>query len=270
MALSAVLRTGESFGTGHLVDVLTGTLTDKVRTRGHDALPTFGVGRGTSRAEWQAIFRQMMGRDLLRPDPARHGALRMTDAARPILRGEAPVTLRRDTIRATASAPVRTLVSEDDAPLLAALKARRRAFAEAARVPAYVVFTDRTLIEMAETRPRTLDEMARIGGVGAAKLERYGAAFLEVIRGEAPEDLHPARRKLAGQEAGTVFDRLVDAQSQLFRGEDGRDKPLTCSPSLLARVAALGRADAARLRALLGDRRADRFGDAFLAVLRDA
>jgi ATP-dependent DNA helicase RecQ len=161
-------------------------------------------------------------------------------------------------------------VSEDDAPLLAALKARRRAFAEAARVPAYVVFTDRTLIEMAEKRPRTLDEMARIGGVGTAKLERYGAAFLGVIRGEAPEELHPARRKLAGQEAGTVFDRLVDAQAQLARGEDGGDKPLTCSPSLLARVAALGRADAARLRAVLGDRRADRFGDAFLAVLRDA
>jgi ATP-dependent DNA helicase RecQ len=194
----------------------------------------------------------------------------MTEAARPILRGEAPVTLRRDTIRATAATPVRALVSEDDAPLLAALKARRRAFAEAARVPAYVVFTDRTLIEMAEKRPRTLDEMARIGGVGTAKLERYGAAFLGVIRGEAPEELHPARRKLAGQEAGTVFDRLVDAQAQLARGEDGGDKPLTCSPSLLARVAALGRADAARLRAVLGDRRADRFGDAFLAVLRDA
>jgi ATP-dependent DNA helicase RecQ len=194
----------------------------------------------------------------------------MTDAARPILRGEAPVTLRRDTMRATAAAPARALVSEDDAPLLAALKARRRAFAEAARVPAYVVFTDRTLIEMAEKRPRTLDEMARIGGVGAAKLERYGAAFLEVIGGEAAEDLHPVRRKLAGQEAGTVFDRLVDAQAQLARGDEGHDKPLTCSPSLLARVAALGRADAARLRALLGDRRADRFGDAFLAVLRDA
>jgi ATP-dependent DNA helicase RecQ len=270
MALSAVLRTGESFGTGHLVDVLTGTLTDKVRTRGHDALPTFGVGRATTRHEWQAIFRQMMGRDLLRPDPARHGALRMTDAARPILRGEAPVTLRRDTIRTAAAAPARALVSEDDAPLLAALKARRRAFAEAARVPAYVVFTDRTLIEMAEKRPRTLDDMARIGGVGATKLERYGAAFLEVIRGDAPEALHPARRKLAGQEAGTVFDRLIDAQAQLARGEDGGDKPLTCSPSLLARVAAIGRADAARLRAVLGDRRADRFGDAFLAVLRDA
>jgi ATP-dependent DNA helicase RecQ len=270
MALSAVLRTGESFGTGHLVDVLTGTLTDKIRVRRHDELPTFGVGRDTGRSEWQAIFRQMMGRDLLRPDPERHGALRMTDAARPILRGEAAITLRRDTIRRAAAAPASALVSEDDAPLLAALKARRRAFAEAARVPAYVVFTDRTLIEMAETRPQTLDDMARISGVGATKLDRYGAAFLEVIRGEAPEDVHPARRKLAGQSAGTVYDRLLDAQAQLARGEDGRDKPLTCSASLLARVAAMGKVDAARLRAVLGEKRADRFGDAFLAVLRDA
>ena len=72
-------------------------------------------------------------------------------------------------------------------------------------MPAYVVFTDRTLIEMAEKRPSTLDEMARIGGVGAAKLERYGAAFLEVISGEAAEEVHPVRRKLAGQEAGDVY-----------------------------------------------------------------
>ncbi len=270
MALSAALRTGESFGAGHLIDVLTGTATDKVRTRRHDELPTFGVGRGTSRAEWQAIFRQMMGRDLLRPDPERHGALRMTDFARPILRGEEAITLRRDTIRRTAPAPARALVSDDDAPLLAALKARRRAFAEAARVPAYVVFTDRTLIEMAEKRPRTLDEMARIGGVGATKLERYGAAFLEVIAGEAPGEVHPARRKLAGQTAGSVYDRLVAVQADLARGADGSDKPLSCSASLLARVAEIGRADAGRLRSLLGDRRADRFGDAFLAVLRDA
>jgi ATP-dependent DNA helicase RecQ len=270
MALSAALRTGESFGAGHLIDVLTGTATDKVRTRRHDALPTFGVGRGTSRSEWQAIFRQMMGRDLLRPDPERHGALRMTDAARPILRGEEDVTLRRDTIRRAAHAPARALVSEDDAPLLAALKARRRAFAEAARVPAYVVFTDRTLIEMAEKRPATLDDMARIGGVGATKLERYGAAFLEVIAGEVPDAVHPARRKLAGQGAGSLYDRLLEAQADLARGEDGGDKPLSCSAPLLARVAEMGRADANRLRALLGDRRADRFGEAFLAVLRDA
>ena len=86
-ALSAILRTGESFGAGHLIDILTGNETDKIRQRGHEALPTFGVGQEHDRRAWQAIFRQMMGLDLIRPDPARHGALRMTEAARPVLRG---------------------------------------------------------------------------------------------------------------------------------------------------------------------------------------
>jgi hypothetical protein len=161
---------------GPPVDILTGTETEKVRARGHDRLPTFGVGTEFDRKGWQAVFRQMMGHDLVRPDPARHGALRMTEAARPILKGEAGITLRKDTLTKGGRRPAaKALVSEEDAPLLSALKAKRRALAEAARVPAYVIFTDRTLIEMAETRPQSLDEIARISGVGATKLERYGA-----------------------------------------------------------------------------------------------
>ena len=114
---------------------------------------------------WGAVFRQMMGRDLVRPDPDRHGALRMTDAARPILRGEESITLRKDTVDAARPAvAVKALVSDEDAPLLSALKAKRRALAEAQGVPAYVVFPDRTLIEMAEKRPVTMDQMAGITG----------------------------------------------------------------------------------------------------------
>ncbi|MCC5974368.1 MAG: HRDC domain-containing protein, partial [Rubellimicrobium sp.] len=270
MALSAALRTEESFGAGHLIDILTGTATDKIRGRGHDRLPTFGVGKEWDRRQWQAIFRQIMGLDLMRPDAARHGALRMTDRARPVLRGEQSVTLRSDSLRSAKPAPrVATLVSEEDAPLLSALKARRRALAEAANVPAYIIFTDRTLIEMAERKPATLDEMARIGGVGAKKLESYGAAFLEVITGAAP-DTHPARRKLAGRDEGAVYDRLLAAQADLARGEDGTAKPLACSASLLARVAEARPRDRAALARLLGDRHADRFADAFLKVLRQA
>ncbi|MFZ1662653.1 MAG: RecQ family ATP-dependent DNA helicase, partial [Paracoccaceae bacterium] len=105
-ALSAILRTGESFGAGHLIDILLGATTDKIRERGHDSLPTYGVGRDLSKAQWQAVFRQITGLDLIRPDAERHGAFRMTDAARPILRGEAQITLRRDTIRKASSGPV--------------------------------------------------------------------------------------------------------------------------------------------------------------------
>jgi ATP-dependent DNA helicase RecQ len=269
-ALSAALRTGESFGAGHLIDILTGTATDKVASRGHDALPTFGVGRDVSRREWQAIFRQIMGRDLLRPDPERHGALRMTEAARPILRGEERVTLRRDTLTAKDRPAAKALVSEETAPLLSALKAKRRALAEAQGVPAYVIFTDRTLIEMAETRPHTLDEFARIGGVGAAKLERYGAVFLAVISGEAAAPAHPARRRIAGRPEGEVYDRLLAVQARLARGTDGTGKPMTCSAALLARIAALGPGSRQHLDRLLGDRLAARFGDAFAEVLADS
>jgi len=136
-------------------------------------------------------------------------------------------------------------------------------------VPAYVVFTDRTLIEMAETRPASLDEMARIGGVGAKKLESYGDAFLAVINGAA-EAVHPSRRKLAGRAEGSVYDRLVEVQTDLARGGDGVDKPLSCSASQLARVAQMRPGDAPALERLLGKRRADRFGAAFLDVLREA
>jgi ATP-dependent DNA helicase RecQ len=269
-ALSAILRTEEWFGAGHLIDILTGTATDKVRERGHDALPTFGVGKDYSRPQWQAIFRQMMGHDLIRPDPERHGALRMTEAARPILRDEASITLRSDSVAKPDRRPaVKTLVSDEDAPLLSALKAKRRALAEAARVPAYVIFTDKTLIEMAETRPATLDAMARIGGVGAKKLESYGATFLEVITG-AVEQMHPARRKIAGRSEATLYDRLLAAQADLARGSQGVDKPLSCSAALLAKVAQLRPRDAREMERLLGDKRAERFGPAFLDVLRDA
>ncbi len=154
MALSAILRTEEWFGSGHLIDILLGNETDKIRARRHDDLSTWGIGKDWSRPQWQAIFRQMMGHDLVRPDPERHGALRMTEAAKPILKGEAQINLRRDTIRkATRRPAVKMMVSEEDAPLLSALKAKRRALAESARVPAYVIFPDRTLIEMAEKRP---------------------------------------------------------------------------------------------------------------------
>ena len=271
-ALSAILRTDEWFGAGHLIDILLGVETDKVRARGHADLPTFGVGGEYDRRQWQAVFRQMMGHDLIRPDRDRHGALRMTDAARPILRGEAGITLRRDTIKAASATrrpAVKAMVSDEDAPLLSALKAKRRGLAEAAKVPAYIIFTDRTLIEMAETRPRDLDAMARVGGVGAKKLETYGRMFLEVINGEA-EVMHPTRRKLAGRVAGTVYDQLLQIQADLARGEAGTDKPLSCSASLLAKVAQLRGADADAIERLLGERRAERFGPAFLDVLREA
>ena len=270
-ALSAILRTGEWFGAGHLIDILTGTLTPKVRERGHDQLPTFAVGRDLSKPAWGAVFRQMMGQDLVRPDTERHGALRMTDAARPILRGEASINLRRDTIAsAVPVAMVKSQVSDEDAPLLSALKAKRRALAEAASVPAYVVFPDRTLIEMAERKPATLDQMAQITGVGAKKLESYGALFLAVITGALAVPLHPQRMRLAGRDAGGLFDLLEAEQLRLARGDDGIGKLLSCTTASLRKIAEARPSTLSDLdrAGTLGAQKMERFGQAFLEILR--
>tara|TARA_B110000908_G_scaffold151795_1_gene186865 strand:+ start:5744 stop:7783 length:2040 start_codon:yes stop_codon:yes gene_type:complete len=269
-ALSAILRTKEWFGAGHLIDILLGNKTAKIDERGHDSLPTYGVGKEYNKAQWQAVFRQMMGHDLIRPDPARHGALRMTDAALPILRDETTISLRRDTIKSATRRPaVKAMVSDEDAPLLSALKAKRRGLAEAAKVPAYIIFNDKTLIEMAEKRPVDLDAMAGISGIGAKKLDSYGDAFLEVINGEAAQ-MHPTRRKLAGRDAGSIYDRLLEVQAELARGVGGIDKPLSCSVSMLAKVAQMRSSDNDAMARLLGERRAERFAGAFLDVLREA
>ena len=269
-ALSAILRSDERFGGGHVIDILLGNKTDKICVHGHDSLSTFGVGKEFSKSQWQAIFRQMMGHDLIRPDSSRHGALRMTDAALPLLRGAASLTLRADTVKSAPSARrIKTLVSEDDAPLLSALKAKRRALAEAANVPAYIIFNDKTLIEMAETRPASLDDMALISGIGTKKLDRFGQAFLQVIAGEAAH-MHPQRRKLAGRQDGAVFDRLLAVQADLARGESGIEKPLSCSAGLLAKVAKLPGSNPGALKQLLGEKRHQRFGEAFLEVLLES
>ena len=271
IGLSAILRTDEWFGAGHLIDIVTGNATAKVKQRGHDRLPTFGVGKEYSKNQWQAIFRQMLGRDLVRPDPERHGALRMTQAARPILRGEASIDLRRDVIKSAQSArpAIKTLVSDEDAPLLSALKAKRRALAEAQRVPAFVIFADRTLIEMAEQRPATLDQMAGITGIGAKKLERYGAMFLEVITGAATAPMHPKRRQLAGRDAGTLFDELQQVQLRLARGPDGIDKPLSCTLATLKWLASYKPSTVADMERAPGmtSQKIERFGPAFLEVI---
>ncbi len=269
-AFSAILRTGENFGAEHLIGILRGDASEKILRRGHDRLPTYGVGKEYSSGQWKTIFRQLLGLDLIRPDPSRHGALRLTEAARPVLRGEAALELRADTVQRTPTrAEPAALVAAEDEGLLSALKARRRALADAAGAPAYVVFPDRTLIEMATRRPASLDAMRGITGVGETKLARYGADFLEVITGAAPDPVHPARMKLAGAPAGDVFDRLQAAQVALARGADGRQKYLTCNASTLARIAEARPADLAALERVsgVGPQKAERFGAAFLSAL---
>ena len=211
-----------------------------------------------------------MGHDLIRPDVERYGALRMTKKALPILRGEQSITLRLDTINsAKRNHAIKALVSDDDAPVLSALKAKRRALAENAGVPAYIIFTDKTLVEMAQRRPLNLDEMSQINGVGTKKLEKFGTIFLSVINGEV-DHMHPLRQKLARAKEGETYDLLLAVQSDLTRGSLGVDKPLSCSASLLSKIAKLKPRSLDEMAKIIGPKKTDRFGAAFLDVLKNA
>ncbi|MFW3897362.1 DNA helicase RecQ [Pseudomonas bharatica] len=191
-ALSAIYRTGQRYGVGHLVDVLLGKDNEKVRNFGHEKLSVYGVGKGRAEGEWRSLFRQMVARGLVDVDLDGYGGLRLSDTCRPLLRGEVTLELRRDLKPQTTSkgsssggSPASQLVRGDEREQWEALRTLRRKLAEEHGVPPYVIFPDSTLLEMLRSQPTTLAEMARVSGVGARKLERYGEAFLEVLGGEA-------------------------------------------------------------------------------------
>jgi ATP-dependent DNA helicase RecQ len=269
-ALSAAIRTGERFGAGHLIDVLRGEATEKVRERGHDALPTFGVGRDLDAHRWKGVFRQLTALGLLRPDPERFGGLRCGEGARAVLKGETTVELKEETRAPKAerrAAPAALVAAEDEA-LLSRLKAKRRELAEAQGAPAYVVFPDRTLIDMATKKPQTLRDLAALHGVGEKKLAQYGKAFLDVLTGGATADDHPAQDRLDASDRA-LFEALAAAQAELARGPDGSGKYMSLPRATLAKVAAARPASPEALAAIqgVGPQKAERFGAVFLSLV---
>ncbi len=192
-AMSAILRTGERFGVEHLVALLRGERTENILKFNHDRLPTFGVGADRRSVEWRSIFRQLSATGLIAQELMEHGRWWVTDEGWRVLKGEATIELRKElaTQPAKASrrdkraAEVSAIANDADAALLAALKALRAKLAQAQKVPAYVVFSDRTLIELATHRPASARAMREIHGVGDTKLERYGVAFLDVVQTHA-------------------------------------------------------------------------------------
>jgi ATP-dependent DNA helicase RecQ len=187
-AMSAVLRTGERFGTEHLVSLLLGEDTEAIRNFRHHTLPTFGVGKEFSRNEWRSIFRQLYAGGILALDITGYGRWTVPPAGRDVLKGKTRIDLRRDAVtvgkkaarRAAATAALGDNAA--DQALFHALRARRSALAKAEAVPAYVILPDRSLLDMASRKPATLVEMGQVHGVGEVKLSRYGSEFLEVIR----------------------------------------------------------------------------------------
>ncbi len=191
-ALSCVYRTGQRFGAAHLTEVLMGGEGERLRQFGHDQLPTWGVGKEFGREQWRSVFRQLVALGLLIVDIEGHGGLRLGPDCRAVLRGERTIELRRDPVgrpgrvaKPAKDQPRATLDQPQDEALFQTLRRRRLELAKAQGIPPYVIFHDITLIEMARLRPRDRQALGRLRGVGAAKLERYGDAFLAVIAGES-------------------------------------------------------------------------------------
>jgi ATP-dependent DNA helicase RecQ len=190
-ALSNVYRTGQSFGAAHLIDVLLGGDTEKIRRFGHDQVSTYGIGAELSNRQWQSVYRQLVAAGLLRVDPE-VGSLGLTDKAGPVLRDEQAITFRKDPVRArtrTRAAAGKATPAHEPLQTDAqrqAFEALRRWRAELARdqgVPPYVIFHDRTLVDMVLRAPASLPVLGRVDGVGKTKLAQYGQAVLDVLAG---------------------------------------------------------------------------------------
>ncbi|AER57285.1 DNA helicase [Pseudoxanthomonas spadix BD-a59] len=185
-ALSCVYRSGQRFGAAHLIDVLRGADTERIRQLGHDKLSTYGIGADLDAAMWRGVFRQLVAASVLEVDAEGYGGLRLTASAKPILQGQQTVMLRKDSPRLRqrerGGSPAAAEVAELDLPLFQALRQLRAQLAKEQNVPAYVIFHDATLRNIAQQRPADLRALARVGGVGGSKLERYGPALLDVVR----------------------------------------------------------------------------------------
>ncbi|HEY9446088.1 MAG TPA: RQC domain-containing protein, partial [Burkholderiales bacterium] len=177
----------QRFGAVHLIDVLRGRATDRVSQWKHDGLSVFGIGGDIDEAGWRSVFRQLVAMGYARPDHDAYGALRLTESARPVLKGGQRVEMRRAAARGIKARVARpaasaTAVHDVDADLLAQLKQWRAGEARLQSVPAYVVFHDSTLAAIAAARPQDLDALSAIAGIGVKKLERYGPALLALLR----------------------------------------------------------------------------------------
>jgi len=183
-ALSCIHRTGQRFGVNHLVQVLRGATSQRIMEFNHHQLSTYGIGKDLPANMWRSIYRQLVAQKLVHVNLEAFGALQLTEACRPVLRGEEAIYLRLDKQPLVNTARTRTQAADlhpDDDKLFQALRGLRLRLAKAEEKPAYHIFNDQTLVQMAEERPLTEQEMLAISGVGNAKLERYGANFIEVI-----------------------------------------------------------------------------------------
>ena len=183
-ALSCVYRLDQGFGMKYVIDVLRGSDNERMQARRHNQLSTYGIGKERSEEEWTAIFRQLIHRGFLIQDVASYSVLKLTAAARPLLRGEMKLELAKPRLRAKVKKSGKRkkyMDSPHDEALFDQLRALRKTIADEMGVPPYIVFGDAALIHMAQLKPATPDEMLEVSGVGQAKLDKFGERFLASI-----------------------------------------------------------------------------------------
>lgn len=188
-AISCVYRTEQRFGVAYLIDVLLGNEDERIKNFRHDQISTFGIGKEYSKQEWQSIFRQLVAFGLLKVDLAGHGGLQITDLGRKFLQEKKEIKLRKYTakVKVKSAAKIKTakaileLTTDAENNLFQKLKAKRLEIAKEQKVPPYLVFHDKTLIEMVKIKPKNLEEMGSVSGVGEAKIKQYGKVFLKII-----------------------------------------------------------------------------------------
>ena len=201
-ALSCIYRTGQRFGSSYLADVLLGKDHARIRQFGHDRVSTFGIGRDLDANQWKSVYRQLIAAGLVSVDVEGHGALRLTEASRPLLRGERTIRFRRDPDRKRVSgASRRAALSRPTDPrelaLWQSLRELRSRLAQHEDVPAYVIFSDATLSALIAHQPRTRAELSQITGIGEVKLRRFGDALLAVLAEHAARHGRVAARARA-------------------------------------------------------------------------
>jgi len=191
-ALSCIHRTEQRFGVGYLIEVLLGKSNERIKRFGHERLSTFGIGKDLDEKQWHSVFRQLVARGLVSVDFDSFGALKLTEQCRPILRGEQLLMLRKDAkpekTKSARSAGLQA-VAEQNTLLWNALRSKRKAIADEQDVPAYIIFSDATLMEMMANKPRDHQQFAMLSGVGKRKLELYGDEFLAVLAEFADDDV---------------------------------------------------------------------------------
>ncbi|WP_297200634.1 ATP-dependent DNA helicase RecQ [uncultured Pluralibacter sp.] len=188
-ALSTIYRVDQRFGMGYVVEVLRGANSQRIRELGHDKLPVYGIGRDQTNEHWVSVIRQLIHLGFATQNIARHSALQLTEAARPVLRGEVPLQLAVPRVQVLKPRVAqKSYAGNYDRKLFSKLRKLRKAIADEANVPPYVVFNDATLIEMAEQMPTSPGEMLSVNGVGTRKLERFGMEFLGLIRSHVDGD----------------------------------------------------------------------------------